>query len=176
MLSKNINNKKRAPKLVFFNEKSWEKLGWFLTLKILALFDISPLHQFSKFNNFLWVWWFLAKNLLFFLYPSLENSTTRIAIVPDKVPRPNWYKHHLFQSSFEISLFDHFLPGWYLWASHLQNDSFPDSNIQPEMYWFHALNNRLQPRSSKLYLLKFGHNNYKKPKANSNQKWQQLRI
>ena len=129
-------------------------------LKWCPIFDSSQLLQLSKFNNFLWVWWFLAKNLLI-LYPSLENFTTRIAIVPDKVPRPNWYKHHLFQSSFEISLFDHFLPGWYLWASRLQNGSFPDSNIQPEMYWFHALNNRLQPRLSKLYLLKFGHNNYK---------------
>ena len=36
-----------------------------LTLKlwILALFDTSPLHRFSKFNNFLWVCWFLGKNI-----------------------------------------------------------------------------------------------------------------
>ena len=38
---------------------NWERFGWFLTQKIdfesqiLALFDTSPLHQFSKFNNFL---------------------------------------------------------------------------------------------------------------------------
>ena len=31
--------------------------------QILALFDISSLNQFSKFNNFLWVCWFLSKNL-----------------------------------------------------------------------------------------------------------------
>ena len=29
----------------------------------MALFDTSPLTRFSKFNNFLWGCWFLAKNL-----------------------------------------------------------------------------------------------------------------
>ena len=62
-------NKTCAFKLVFFNEKKWERLGWFLTQKIdfesqlLALFDTSPLHQFSKFNYFLCVSWFLGKNI-----------------------------------------------------------------------------------------------------------------
>ena len=51
-----------------------------MTLKVkrlgdFALFDTSPLTQFSKFNNFLWVCWFLV------LYPPFENSTTRIAIM-----------------------------------------------------------------------------------------------
>ena len=32
--------------------------------QIVALFDIYPLHQFSKFNNFLFVCWFLAKIFL----------------------------------------------------------------------------------------------------------------
>ena len=73
MLSKNVNNKKCAPKLIFFNEKKIEKDSdnfWYrkLTLKVkrlgdFALFDTSPLTQFSKFNNFLWVCWFLGKNL-----------------------------------------------------------------------------------------------------------------
>ena len=70
MLSNNVNNKKCAPKLVFFNEKkNWERFGWFLTQKIdfdcqiLALFDSSPLNENSKFNNFLWVCWFLGKHL-----------------------------------------------------------------------------------------------------------------
>ena len=73
MLSKNVNNKKCAPKLIFFNEKKIEKDSdnfWYrkLTLKVrrlgdFALFDISPLTQFSKFNTFLWVCWFLGKNL-----------------------------------------------------------------------------------------------------------------
>ena len=34
-------------------------------LKWCPIFDSSPLLQFSKFNNFLWVCWFLAKNLAF---------------------------------------------------------------------------------------------------------------
>ena len=45
-----------------------------------ALFDTSPLTQFWKFNNFLWVCWFLCKNLYNFV-PPLENSTTCIAIM-----------------------------------------------------------------------------------------------
>ena len=35
----------------------------------MALFDTSPLTQFSKFNNFLWVCWFLGKNLSNFVPP-----------------------------------------------------------------------------------------------------------
>ena len=73
MLSKNVNNKKCAPKLIFFNEKKIEKDSdniWYrkLTLKVgrlgdFALFDTSPLVQFTKFKNFLWVCWFSCKNL-----------------------------------------------------------------------------------------------------------------
>ena len=79
MLSKNVNNKKYAPKLIFFNEKKIEKYSdnfWYrkLTLKVkrlgdFALFDTSPLIQFSKFNNYLWVCSFLGKNLPNFLPP-----------------------------------------------------------------------------------------------------------
>ena len=79
MLSKNVNNKKCAPKLIFFNEKKIEKDSdnfWYrkLTLKVgrlgdFALFDTSPLVQFSKFKNFLWVCWFLGKKLSNFIYP-----------------------------------------------------------------------------------------------------------
>ena len=36
-------------------------------LKWCPIFDTSPLTQFWKFNNFLWVCWFLAKNLSNFL-------------------------------------------------------------------------------------------------------------
>ena len=52
-----------------------ERFGWFLTEKIdfesqvLALFDSLPLIQNSKFNNFLWVCWFLGKNLSNFVPP-----------------------------------------------------------------------------------------------------------
>ena len=85
-LSKNVNNKKCAPKLIFFNEKKIEKDSdnfWCrkLTLKVkrlgdFALFDTSPMTQFSKFNNFFWVCWFLGKNLSNFVPPAwkLYNS------------------------------------------------------------------------------------------------------
>ena len=39
-----------------------------------------PITQFSKFDNFLWVCWFLGKNLSNFDL-LFENSTTRIAIM-----------------------------------------------------------------------------------------------
>ena len=79
MPSKNVINKKCAPKLIFFNEKKIEKDSdnfWYrkLTLKVgrlgdFDLFDTSPLVQFSKFKNFLWVSWFLGKNLSNFVPP-----------------------------------------------------------------------------------------------------------
>ena len=76
-LSKNVNNKKCAPKLIFFNKSKIEKDSdnfWHrkLTLKVKFwhFFDISPLTQFSKFNNFLWVCWFLGKNLSNFVPPT----------------------------------------------------------------------------------------------------------
>ena len=80
MLSKNVNNKRCAPKLIFLNEKKIEKdldIFWYrkLTLKVkrfgdFALFNTSPLIQFSKFNNFLWECWFLGKNLSNFVTPA----------------------------------------------------------------------------------------------------------
>ena len=82
MLSKNVNNKKCAPKLIFFNEKKIEKdldNFWYrkLTLKVkrlgdFALFDTSPLTQFSKFYKILWVCWFVGKNLSNFVPPLLK--------------------------------------------------------------------------------------------------------
>ena len=38
-------------------------------LKRCSIFDPSPLTQFWKFNNFLWVWWFLRKNISNFVPP-----------------------------------------------------------------------------------------------------------
>ena len=94
MLSKNVNNKKCAPKLIFFNEKKIEKdldNFWYrkLTLNVkrlvdFALFDTSPLTQFSKFNNFLWLCWFLGKNISNFA-PPIWISTTRIAITSTNI-------------------------------------------------------------------------------------------
>ena len=69
--------------MIFFNEKKIEKDSddfWYrkLTLKVkrlgdFALFDTSPLTQFSKFNNFLWVYWFFGKNLSNFVPPRLKT-------------------------------------------------------------------------------------------------------
>ena len=47
---------------------------------MLPLFDSSPLIQNSKFNDFLWICWFLGKFFII-LYPTFENSTTHIAIM-----------------------------------------------------------------------------------------------
>ena len=52
-------------------------LNWYSSMKIidfeskiLALFDTSPLHRFSKFNNFHWLCWFFRKNLSNFVTPA----------------------------------------------------------------------------------------------------------
>ena len=82
MLSKNVNNKKCAPKLIFFNEKKIEKDSddsWHrklpLKVKVMALFDGLQLIQNSKFDNFLWVCWFLSKNLSNFIPPVWKLHT-----------------------------------------------------------------------------------------------------
>ena len=48
--------------------------------QILAHLDTSPLHQFAKFNDFIWHSWFYPKIFLI-LYPSFKNTTTSIAII-----------------------------------------------------------------------------------------------
>ena len=57
---KNINLGAHFLLLTFFDNFKIERL---LFLKWCLFFDTSPLIQFSKFNNFLWVCWFLGKNL-----------------------------------------------------------------------------------------------------------------
>ena len=57
---KNINLGAHFLLLTFFDNI---KIEWLLFLKCHLFFDTSPLNQFSKFNNFLWVCWFLGKNL-----------------------------------------------------------------------------------------------------------------
>ena len=73
---KNVNNKKCAPKLIFFNGKKHSDDFWHRKLILVKFwyFWHLPLAHFSKFKNFLWVCWFLI------LYPPFEKSTTRIAI------------------------------------------------------------------------------------------------
>jgi hypothetical protein len=57
MLSKNVNNKKCAPKFVFFNGKKIRKIRMIFDFErqISTLFDTSPLQQFSKFNDVIWL-------------------------------------------------------------------------------------------------------------------------
>ena len=69
MLSKNVllNWYSSMKKTKKNSNNFWDRT---LTLKVkflhfLTLFDTSPLHQFSKFNNFLWVYWFLVSNFVF---------------------------------------------------------------------------------------------------------------
>ena len=52
-------------------------------LKWCPIFDTSPLHQFSKFNNFLWVCSFLGKNLSNFVHPAW------------KIDNPYYYSPHI---------------------------------------------------------------------------------
>ena len=62
--------------MIFFNEKRLRKIriifdieNWLWKSNVDTIFYTSPLTQFSKFNNFLWVCWFLSKNLSNFLPP-----------------------------------------------------------------------------------------------------------
>ena len=63
-----MEKKKRKIPMIFDIE------NWLWKSK--ALFDTSPLHQFSKFNNFLWLRRCLGKNLSNFVPPAwkLDNS------------------------------------------------------------------------------------------------------
>ena len=109
LLSKNITNKKCAPKLILFNEKKiWKNSNNFwhrkFTLKVkrlgdFALFDSSPLTQFSKSDNFLWLYWFLGKNLSNF---DLSNWKTPQPILPYCKNLHNEFKNYpVSQSCFE---------------------------------------------------------------------------
>ena len=73
-LSKSIFYVKNYPNLsqFFFSLKNINLGAHFLiTLlsKMIPNFWHLPLTQFSKFNNFLWVCWFLGKNLSNFVFP-----------------------------------------------------------------------------------------------------------
>ena len=57
MLSKDVKNKKNV--LLNWHQKLT------LKVKILVLFDTSPLHQFLKSIYFLWVCWFLGRQKSF---------------------------------------------------------------------------------------------------------------
>ena len=48
-------------------------LSHFIIYINCPIFDTSPLHQFLKFNNFLWVRWFLGKNISNFVPPAWKT-------------------------------------------------------------------------------------------------------
>ena len=50
-------------------------------VKLMHFFVISPLHQFSKFNNFLWVPMLIFRKNISNCLPPLESSTTCTAII-----------------------------------------------------------------------------------------------
>ena len=84
---KNVNSKKWAPKLVFFNKKIEKDYDDFWHRKLTLNFNFGtfwhlPITYTNSQNSiiFLWVFLFLGKNLSNFLSP-LENSATRIAIL-----------------------------------------------------------------------------------------------
>ena len=63
---KNINLGPHFLLLTFLITSIFKSLGF---LKWCPIFDTSPLTQFSKFNYFLWVCWFLGKNISDFVPP-----------------------------------------------------------------------------------------------------------
>ena len=83
-LSKSIFYVKNHPTLSnFFSQKNtnsgphfsltfFDKINFQITLLLKwgHIFDSSPIIQNSKFNKFLWVWWFLCKNLSNFIPPA----------------------------------------------------------------------------------------------------------
>ena len=96
-------------------EKDWDhNLTYKIDMEsqILALFDTSPLTQFSKFNNYLWVCWFLCKNL------------------PNFVP-PTWKLHNPYCHN------QHFL----IFAKYLSpGDKKPNTNCQISLFWLISYN------------------------------------
>ena len=75
--------------LTFFDEINFQIT---LLLKWCPISDGSLFIQNSKFNNYLWVCWFLCNNLSAFLEPPRENFPTRTAIMYMVVThrRPRW--------------------------------------------------------------------------------------
>ena len=92
----------------------------------MALFDISPLTQFSKLNNFLWVCWFLGKNLsnfvppvwkLHYPYCHSEQRASTLQKIPDTL--------HIYPSCILFSVHYHCLE-FTAWSSNNIRLSMPE--------------------------------------------------
>ena len=92
-----------------------------LLLKWCPIFDSSPLHQFSKFNNCLWLSW--AKICLM-LYPHTWNSIIVIVIM-EAVSRLSTIANFV---SFCPNFPPMYLSALDFWHSLVELDSFPRLN------------------------------------------------
>ena len=130
LLSKSIFCVKSHPNLShFFSLKNtnlgahfllltfFDKINFKITLllKWCPIFDSSPLIQNSKFNNFLWVCWFLCKNLSNFVPPRLKTPQP---VLPYWISRmgPNFDAYPGFQP--KITNPKHFCPSC-IWGNKL---------------------------------------------------------
>ena len=92
--------KKKIRKIrMIFDIENWLWKSNFGTFWQLAI-NPKLKTQNSKFNNFLWVCWFLGKNIFLILYPLLENSTTRIAILYRNLLKGLWFWTYVFLPCF----------------------------------------------------------------------------
>jgi len=72
----NVVNESCSPDLLFLKKSVSGRLSLFLTSKIdsevwkCPIFVGSPLHLFTKYQNFLWGCWILYKTVTYFGYPS----------------------------------------------------------------------------------------------------------
>ena len=114
MLSKHADNKKCAPRLMFFSEKRLRKMpmifdieNWFWKSKLGTFWHLrSLLTQFSKFIHFLWVCLFSVKNLSNFVYPAwkLDNSYFHTIQLCSQLPLRHFAIFNILKPCSEIQL------------------------------------------------------------------------
>ena len=96
-----------------------------MTLKIdsenwkCPIFAGSSLFLFTRYENLLWSWWFLCKNLANFGYPS-RNSITKKDINPTGAPGTSWYyiTHGLMQQLSSVLCYVNSSPYEKLWIDY----------------------------------------------------------
>ena len=105
---KNINSGAHFLLLTFLIASIFRSIYF---LKWCPIFDTSPLTQFSNFNNFLWVCWFLGKNLSSFVPPvwKLHNPYCHIVLYII-------YCQH-GSHMFGLLLITNFCPLYFLWGN-----------------------------------------------------------